>query len=215
MKRDITKTCADFLRSYLNDKHSIKLKSGHAHEIVAAFFGYKSKIALLADTQHPLSNLEKAEFIFLNPPTTFVDQRLKSLEELPPELPPSYILAEGVYPPLMAEKWILEKIQPTFRDLALILAEECLAQRMKPLDINPKTLQWITNVDIKTTETDVLLTVTFDSAMASGKLSRYCKVDIRLLRIAGNIGYGEPDIMPTFYSGQMHDADFRLKHGIS
>ena len=86
---------------------------------------------------------------------------------------------------------------------------------MKPLGINPKTLQWITDVDINTTETDVLLTVTFDSAMASGKLSRYCKVDIRLPRIAGNIGYGEPDIVPTFYSGQMHDADFRLKHRIS
>lgn len=215
MKHDITKTCADSLRSYLNDKHSIKLKSGHAHEIVAAFFGYKSKIALLADKQYPLSNLEKAEFIFLNPPTPFVDQRLESLEDLPPELPPSYILAEGVYPPLVAEKWILGKIQPTFRDLALILAEERLAQHMKPLGINPKTLQWITDVGINTTETDVLLTVTFDSAMALGKLSRYCKVDIRLLRIAGNIGYGEPDIMPTFYSGQMHDADFRLKHGIS
>ncbi len=215
MQHDITKTCADSLRSYLNEKHGIKLKSGHAHEIVAAFFGYKSKIALLADTQYPLSNLEKAEFVFLNPPTPFVDQRLESLEDLPPELPPSHILAEGIYPPIVAEAGILEKIWPTFRDLALALAEERLSERMKPLGINPKTLQWITDVDIKATEADVLLTVTFDSPMNGGKLSRYCKVDIRLPRIAGNIGYGEPDIMPTFYSGQMHDADFRLKHGIS
>jgi hypothetical protein len=33
MQHDITKTCADSLRSYLNHKHGIKLKSGHAHEI--------------------------------------------------------------------------------------------------------------------------------------------------------------------------------------
>jgi len=214
MKHDITKTCADSLRSYLNDKHSIKLKSGHAHEIVAAFFGYKSKIALLADKQYPLSNLEKAEFIFLSPPTPFVDQRLKSLEDLPPGLPPSHILAEGIYPPIVAEKWILEKILPTFRDLALALAEERVQQHIGHWRMNPAP-QWITDVDIKATEADVLLTVTFDSPMDAGKLSRYCKVDIRLARIAGNIGYGEPDIMPTFYSGQMHDADFRLKHRIS
>lgn len=214
MQHDITKTCADSLRSYLNEKHGIKLKSGHAHEIVAAFFGYKSKIALLADKQYPLSNLEKAEFVFLNPPTPFVDQRLESLEDLPPELPPSHILAEGIYPPIVAEAGILEKIWPTFRDLALTLAEERVQQHIGHWRMNPAP-QWITDVDIKATDVDVLLTVTFDSPMAGGKLSRYCKVDIRLPRIAGNIGYGEPDIMPTFYSGQMHDADFRLKHGIS
>ena len=49
MQHDIPKLCADSLRSFLSDNHGIKLKSGHAHEIVAAFFGYKSKISLLAD----------------------------------------------------------------------------------------------------------------------------------------------------------------------
>lgn len=213
MQHDITKLCADSLRSYLNDKHSIKLKSGHAHEIVAAFFGYKSKIALLADKQYPLSNLEKAEFILLNPPTPFVDQRLKSLEGLPTELPPSYILAEGVYAPIAAEKGGLERFWPTFRDLAIFLTEECLRQRMKSLGLNPKALQWITDVDMEATEAGVFLTVNFDSPTNIGKRSTYSKVDIKLPRIAGNIGYGRPNVMPTFYAGKMRDPEFRLEHG--
>ncbi len=126
MQHNITKLCADSLRAYLNNDHSIKLKSGHAHEIVSAFFGYKSRIAMLADKNHPISNLNQAEFILLNPPTPFVDQRLKSLEGLPPDLPPSYILAEGVYPVITGDKDLLDKIWPTFRDLATYLAEERL-----------------------------------------------------------------------------------------
>ncbi len=208
MQHDITKLCADSLRSYLNDNHGIKLKAGHAHEIVAAFFGYKSKIALLADERYPLSNLEKAEFIMLNPPTPFVDRRMKSLEGLPPELPPSYILAEGVYRVITGDRALLEKIQPSFQDLAVSLGEECLHRRMKSLGINPKDLQWITNIETESTEAEVSLTVTFDSPISS-------KVEIRLPRMAGNIGYGKPEIAPTFYTGQMRDPDFRLKHGIT
>ena len=208
MQHDITKLCADSLRSYLNDNHGIKLKSGHAHEIVAAFFGYKSKIALLADKRYPLGDLGKAEFILLTPPTPFVDQRIKSLEGLPPELPPSYILAEGVYRVITGDRALLEKIQPSFQDLAVSLGEECLHRRMKPLGINPKDLQSIANVEMEATEAEVSLTVTFDSPVSS-------KVEIRLPRMAGNIGYGKPEIAPTFYTGQMRDPDFRLKHGIA
>lgn len=59
----ITKLCADHLRAFVNDNHGVKLKASHAHELVAAFFGYKSRAALLADTRHPLSNLTSAALI--------------------------------------------------------------------------------------------------------------------------------------------------------
>lgn len=214
-QHDITKICADSLRSFLNEKHGIKLGSSHAHELVAAFLGYQSRAALLTDTKFPISNLEKAEFILLNPPTPFVDQRLKSLEGLPPDLPPSYILAEGVYAPIVAEKSILEKIWPSFRDLAIAIAEDRGHEQLRMLGINPKDIDWITDVVIKATEFDVLMVVTFDYPTNTGKPQRQSKVEIKLPRIAGNIGYGKPEVTPALYSGQMRDPDFRLKHGIA
>jgi len=210
MKNDISKLCADSLRSYLNDKHDIKLKSGLAHEIVAAIFGYKSKAALLADTQYSLSNLDKAAFILLTPPTAFVNQRLKSLNELPPNLPPSSILAEGIYPVITSNQAFLKKVKPTFRDLAISLAGEKLDQHVGHLIMSP-TPQWITDVRIETTEAEVLLTVTFYYPTEAEKRHRYCTVDIKLPRIAGNIGYGTPEVMPTFYSGKFRDPDYNPK----
>ncbi len=201
MQHDITKLCADSLRVYLNDKHGIKLKSGHAHEIVAAFFGYKSRIAMLADKKHPISNLNQAELILLDPPTPFVDQRLKTLEGLSPDLPPSYILAEGVYPVITSNKELLEKIQPSLRDWSLFLAEERLRQQMKALGMNPQALNWITDVSTQVLDAEILMTVSFDYHTSTGERLRHFKVDINLPRLAANIGYGTPKISETRYSG--------------
>lgn len=207
MQHDITKLCADSLRSFLSDNHSIKLKSGHAHEIVAAFFGYKSKISLLADEIYPLAKLDQAEFILLNPPVSFVDQRIQNLEGLAPDFPPSYILAEGVYSVITNDKGFLEKIQPSFNDLAIAFAKDRLQQHIGHLGMKP-TPQWIIDVTSDTTEALALFTVSFNYSTADGKQSRYSKIDIKFPRVAGNIGYGMPDIMPTFYSGQFRDPDY-------
>ncbi len=207
MQHDITKLCADSLRSFLSDNHGIKLKSGHAHEIVAAFFGYKSKISLLADETYPLAKLDQAEFILLNPPVSFVDQRIQNLEGLAPDFPPSYILAEGVYSVITNDKGFLEKIQPSFNDLAITFAKDRLQQHIGHLGMKP-TPQWIIDVTSDTTEALALFTVSFNYSTADGKQSRYSKIDIKFPRVAGNIGYGMPDIMPTFYSGQFRDPDY-------
>lgn len=214
-QHDITKICADSLRSFLNDKHGIKLGASHAHELVAAFLGYQSRAAMLADTKCPIANLEEAEFILLNPPTPFVDQRLKSLEGLSPDLPSSAILAEGVYAPIVAEKRFLDKIWPTFHDLAITLAEDRGHEKLRMLGINPKDMNWITDVGMETTEAAVMMTVTFDYSTNKGERFRQSKVEIKLPRIAGNIGYGKSEDVPAFYSGQARDPDFRLKHGIA
>ena len=207
MQHDITKLCADSLRSFLSDNHGIKLKSGHAHEIVAAFFGYKSKISLLADETYPLEKLDQAEFILLNPPVSFVDQRIQNLEGLAPDFPPSYILAEGVYSVITNNKDFLEKIQPSFHDLAIAFAKDRLQQHIGHLGMKP-TPQWIIDVTSDTTEALALFTVSFNYSTADGKQSRYSKIDIKFPRVAGNIGYGMPEIMPTFYSGQFRDPDY-------
>ena len=217
MQHDIPKLCADSLRSFLSDNHGIKLKSGHAHEIVAAFFGYKSKISLLADEIYPLAKLDQAEFILLNPPVSFVDQRIQNLEGLAPDFPPSYILAEGVYSVITNDKGFLEKIQPSFNDLAIAFAKDRLQQHIGHLGLKP-TPHWIIDVTSDTTEALALFTVSFNYSTADGKQSRYSKIDIKFPRVAGNIGYGVPEIVPTFYSGQFRDPDynpdFDIKSGV-
>lgn len=212
MKHDITKLCADSLRSHLSTKHGIKLKSGHAHEIVAAFFGYKSRIAMLADSKYPISNLVGAEFILLDPQAPLVNQRLKSLTGLTFDALPIHVLADGVYCAIRDDKKLLEKIHPSLHDLALFLAERNLQQHTRHWRAKP-TPKWITNVEIKTTEAEVFLTVTFNYATDTGKQNRYSKVDIKLLRVAGNVGYGAPEIAPIFYSGQFRSPDFDMKLG--
>lgn len=71
MKLDITKACADSLRAFTQNNYGIQLKSSHAHELVAAYFGYSSRAALLAEKQCPIVNLTDADIIILNPPTLF------------------------------------------------------------------------------------------------------------------------------------------------
>lgn len=212
---DIVKLCADSLRTFLIEKHGIKLKSGHAHEIVAAFLGYKSAISLRQDTQYPVTHLDRAEYILFDTPTIFIEQRIKDLEGLPADLPPSYILAEAIYSVLVAQEGAVEKLWPSFRDLAVYLAEKPIHEKLRMLGIKLNTLQWIVDVKSGTTEDGLRMSVAFDQAIEGGKRSSYAKVDVTLSRVAGHIGYGRPEILPTFYSGHMRDPEFRLKHGIS
>lgn len=212
MKFDITKRCANSLRTHLSAKYGIQLKSSHAHEIVAAFWGYKSKIALLADAQHSLDNLPAAEFILLESSANFVDQRLKSLNELPAGLPPSDLLVEGIYSAIMEDEVLSRKIQQSFRDLVVSLAKQHISEQTRPFGVEP---EFTTEVDVKPAVTDGEFTVWFNSPSSEGKYSSYAKVDVRFPRVAGRIGYAEPEIVPTFYTGEARNPDFRLKHAIT
>lgn len=123
MQCEITKKCADSLRSFSLSKFGIQLKSSHAHELVAAYFGYSSRASLLSDSKYPISNLREAEFIVLTP-TEFIKERCKDLQGLPENLP--HELGEGVYLPLYDEKWITQAIWPTLEELGKALADQHL-----------------------------------------------------------------------------------------
>lgn len=209
MKLEITKVCADSLRAFTQNNYGIQLKSSHAHELVAAYFGYLSRAALLADKKCPISNLTEAEIIILDPPTLFVDQRLKTLDNLPSGLPPSDILAEGVYAPIIADGQFTGKIWPNFHDVAMTIVDE-RAQEFRMFGTNIGEMEWISEVDIKTTESGALLTVIFDYPAPQ----RYSKVEIKLSRVAGGLGYTKLEAKPTFYYSHMTDPNFRLKYGI-
>ncbi|HFP2178881.1 TPA: hypothetical protein ACHGSU_004789 [Escherichia coli] len=91
MSTDLSKLCADFLRQNHVSQSTEKLKSSHARELVAAFFGYKSHAALMAEKTYPLVQLEEA-YIFI-PDIPLMNDRRSKLNGLPNDLTQSIDLA--------------------------------------------------------------------------------------------------------------------------
>jgi len=120
MRQEISKLCADSLRTFSKEKHDIKLKATHAHELVAAFFGYSSKNTMLADIEYPISNLNLAEIIVMTP-DEFIGQRRENLEGLSSELPDNYTLGEAIYDSLFWEHELKAKLQCCVKKLQLLL----------------------------------------------------------------------------------------------
>ena len=88
----IHKCCADHLRAQYTALTGGKLSSGHAHELVAAFFGYSTGSALRAETQRPLDLLSQAHIMI--PDLQLLDVRRNALAGLPGDLPGSDDIAD-------------------------------------------------------------------------------------------------------------------------
>lgn len=81
----LRKDCADRLRTHYRSLTGNKLGASHAHELVAAFFGYGTAAALQAETRFPLSALGEAEVLI--PDLPLMDKRVRSIRGLPKDLP--------------------------------------------------------------------------------------------------------------------------------
>ena len=200
MKQEIFKLCADSLRSFTNDKYAIKLKAAHAHELVAAYFGYSSKNAMLADTKYPISNLDQAEMMVCIP-DDFIDQRRKNLQELSPELPDSYTLGEEVYAPLFSGEWWTSSYPPfrSFKTLAKTLVENNDAYQSAIKHYDGVPLHHI--VEVNSSENDVILNVIHSYGDITGESTRDGQTTIKLTRVAGRIGFGKPKISVGTFTG--------------
>lgn len=187
MKQDIIKLCADSLRSFTLEKYGIKLKAAHAHELTAAYFGYCSKNAMLADTLYPMSNLSQAKIIVMAP-DDFIDQRREELEGLPPELPDSYALGEGVYAPLFSKAHWSSAFPPfrSFMGLVKFMAEERGLIESGNLYGVPRHHI----LDVQVSNQSVLLTVKHAHRADNGNMHVDAVSKIELPRIAGHVGYG-------------------------
>jgi hypothetical protein len=104
MQRDISKLCADTLRTLAIENYDTKLKAAHAHELVAAYFGYTSRNAQLADKKHPISAFAQAEIVVMMP-GDFFNRRRKKLQGLSSDLPGNSVLCEAIYSALVSNKW--------------------------------------------------------------------------------------------------------------
>lgn len=192
MHNDIIKLCADSLRVFTKDNYGIKLKASHAHELVAAIFGYKSKNAMLADVKYPLSNISQANIIVLGP-TAPIDQRRKELQGLSDDLPDTYTLAEGAYLALIEEK-VLRKPWQTYEHLAIFLADEYLRQQNMDKVYKRAVRE---GVEVERRCDSVLLTVSrfYQIPRNEGGVEEvYLSIYINLPRIACHIGYANPKI---------------------
>ncbi len=208
MQQNITKLCADSLRAFTNDKFGEKLQASHAHELVAALLGYKSRAALLADTEHPLTNLNKAEFFIFDPTpcnTGFVTQRLVDFGY---GSFTAFQLADCFYATLRAEKWFADKLHLNFRELTLHIAEQRQDQKLGMFNITP-AIQWDINEDMRWGDDgDPVMTADVGYRTDSGERLRDSKYVIHLPRIAANLGYGTPRIEETRYTGGARKSDF-------
>jgi hypothetical protein len=197
MQLEITKRCADSLRSFTQSKFGIQIKSSHAHELVAAYMGYSSRAALLADTKCPITNLRQADILVLTP-TAPIKVRRTELEGLPENLPDD--LAEGVYLPLYDEKWILHKIWPTFEELGKALADQHL--KSKPAHFRDLKVQrhWV-KVEFYNDEGAIFVFREYVSPSLTLSLMRNVTrgvVDVfNLKRVAGFIGYAKTNHYST------------------
>ena len=200
MKQDISKFCADSLRTFCTETCGIKLKAAHAHELVAAYCGYASKNALLADRKYPVNNLHQAKIVVMIS-GDFIDQRRNELQGLSLELPDSYTLGEAVYAPLFSDEWWVSPYPPfrSFEKLAKLLVEDNdTYQRVFKFYRDIPVHHY---VGIKPSENDVLLSVIHSSENSTGEMVGHGETTINLPRVAGRIGFSKPQVSVTKWTG--------------
>ena len=199
MKQSISKSCADSLRT-LAENHGTKLKASHAHELVAAYFGYRSKNALLADSKHPIAALAQAELV-VTMPDEFFNRRRSSLDGLPSDLPENAVLFETIHRALVANEW-LQRPFPPFSDFDKLV--KSLLARSSQYDAAFHFHRQFPHehfVISEDGEDRVLLTVVHAYDPQSDQDLAQGYTTITLPRVAGRIGYGEPELMPTLMTG--------------
>jgi hypothetical protein len=217
----IAKLCADHLRAFTNN-HDIKLKSGHAHEFVAAFCGYKSKAAMQVDTLCPIENLDQAQ-IFVRMPSLFIEQRRQCLESLPPDLLDTDKLCEELS--AFLEMKLSDKFFSSWQHLAESLTKEHLQQHSEIIlpfnfrlyDKKASSIfnkpPYEFNLKIENTDGGVKLIVTSEYRGSPDVRfhleSIVVKVVINLQRIAGYIGYTNAEISLMDCSSQTYSQTGR------
>lgn len=202
MLQNIPKLCADSLRKVVQEKFNVKIKATHAHELVAAYFGYSSKNAMLADTEFPISNINESEVIILAPDSE-IDKRRSKLNGLPKELPGSYELGEAVYTALFSENIWGSPLPPfkNFKTAAKFLVENDSNYQYTFKSVKKDQLHHIVNISKESNRVELSVVHATLSPENQNIFIGQGKTIVSLPRAAGNIGFKKPDIEVTKWSG--------------
>jgi hypothetical protein len=222
---NISKDCADFLRSELAARTGTILKSSHAHELVAAFFGYKSRAALLAEQEYPLDRLcDAAVFV---PDVPLIEKRRSCLSGLPLSVPSSRELASVISEHLARQQyfsgeiWLYETLESYVTEVLLpdedAYISDCVAGVMAETNASFMEPAYYEPADV-TDDGDRFTVEVTGQIYGSADMERpFCgdqidiNVTIELPRVAGRVGFGEPDISVR---GEVNDdwVDPELKY---
>jgi hypothetical protein len=203
MADDISKLCSDFLRECYPG-----LKATHARELVAAYFGYKSHAALLADKANSLEFLDMAAVLV--PDVYIINERRDCLNGLAEQLPHSYKLVDELTQFLQSEELFTGEVWEC-DDIGDFLIDEYLPERLSPdLDIELEKVIASTNAvfeDISYDRADVEETRNSVTIIVAGSYSGYSlddkdfsgdlidmEITVHLPRCAGRISFEEPEI---------------------
>jgi len=226
MNIDISKLCADFLRSNHSNRTG-KLKATHARELIAAFFGYKSHAALISEKSYPLDNLEKAHILV--PDIPLIKHRIRCLKELPDDLflPKDmasrigkFLSDEGYF---SKDIWLCDRLETYIMEVVLINNDSCvmdeLSSIMAETNAEYDDFPYYENTEIK--DTQDFLEITVSGALQGTQLDNkpFCGdiIDIvakvSLPRIVGKRGFMDFRIeIEGSVNDDWHDSD--MHYGI-
>ncbi|MCG7879353.1 MAG: hypothetical protein N0C90_23915 [Candidatus Thiodiazotropha endolucinida] len=225
MSTDISKLCADFLRTHVLETTGTKLKATHARELVAAFFGYKSHAAQLAETTYPLSEIEDA--YVLVPDIPLMGQRRECLQGLPEELPDSSKLASALVSFLEdeqlfgSEAWIYSSLSEYVIEILLPKEDLLVSNQLSGVMAETNAYfddPWYEEATVEegTDEVTVIAVGQYNGTNHEDK--PFCgdcidmTVRVELYRIAGRAAFMNPDISA---GGEINDdwVDPELRYG--
>jgi hypothetical protein len=217
-----SKLCADHLRATLDS--SSTLKASHARELAAAYFGYKSHAALLADTRYPIVNLTDASILI--PDVPMLSMRITQLKGLPKDLPPPMELAKICGEAISGdcfggEVWLYDSLENYLMEVLLIREDGCIQDCLS--GVMAETNAYFDDAyydDAETSDDGDIVAVSI-SGVYSGESHPdrlFCgdqidmKVEIELYRCAGRRGFADLDLSAT---GEINDdwVDPELRFG--
>ena len=212
MSFDISKLSSDYLRSSVLTVTGSTLQASHARELVAAYFGYKSHAALLAEKKHSVNAIGGAKLLV--PAIPLIEDRRKSLQGLPSGLYSSREIAAKLSDFLVGKKYFTGKVEfagsvEIYVTEDLLLAEDAkIMNDLSGVMAETNAQFGMEFVEYEVTETlidDDLITLSIEGKYygTADDDRPFCgdQIDVtgtvELPRVAGHVAFGDPDIHVT------------------
>lgn len=203
----IQKQCADHLRVHYTAATGGRLSSGHAHELVAAFFGYGTAAAQQAERRYPLGELPRADILI--PDLAALEARRRGIAGLPADLAEAdaiatlledFLSAAGHFSGQVWHTWNLREFVDTdFMQPNAVMIEDALSGEIGLTNAFFDEL-YVEEVEISRSDDGLTAVVTGslngdsdpDRAFHGDKIA--FETHIALDLVAGHVGFAKPEV---------------------